>query len=255
MTNTHKEPVPDLLRGTLHGRARRVARRILLPTFRLIFGMRLEGVENIPPAGPLIVIANHVHNADPLLLETAMTRPLFFMTKKEAFKYPVISHIARYGGSFPVDRGKPDRAAIRHAENVLAQGIALGMFPEGTRSVTRSMARAMPGAALIAVHSGAPILPVAISGTERLPFNGGKARRRDGLPEPDPGHPGALFHFGRPFTIPREIDGQRIKLDVATDLMMLEIARLLPPDYRGIYADRINEPRLVIPLPSPGEKS
>lgn len=202
MSETHDAHVPDLLKGTLHGRARRVVRRILLPTFRLIFGMHLEGVENIPATGPLIVVANHLHNADPLLLETAMPRPLFFMTKKEAFKYPVISHVARYGGSFPVDRGKPDRAAIRHAENVLAQGIALGMFPEGTRSVTRSLAHALPGAALIAVRTGAPVVPVAISGTERLPFNGGKARRQDGLPEPDPGHRGCRFRFGRPFTIP-----------------------------------------------------
>ena len=183
----------------------------------------------------MIVAGNHLHNADPILLEIAMPRPLHFMAKKELFGIPVVSWIVRHTGTFPVDRGKADRSAIRNAEARLRQGIAIGMFPEGTRSVARSLKAALPGAAALAQLTGAPVLPVAITGSERLPFNGAKGRRRDGLPNPDPGHRGVRLEFGAPFTIPREIDGRRVTHDEATEWLMAEIVRMLPADYRGVY--------------------
>src|SRR5918995_780908 len=96
-------PPDDLERGTLRGRPRRMVRMVVLGLFRVIFRMRLEHVERVPAEGPV----------------------------------PVVRQIMRRGGAFPVDRGKADRAAIKRAHATLAQGIALGMFPEGTRSVTR----------------------------------------------------------------------------------------------------------------------
>jgi 1-acyl-sn-glycerol-3-phosphate acyltransferase len=244
-------PGPDLEAKTFRGRPRAVTRSIVLPILRLLLGFRVEGVEHVPARGGVIVASNHLHNADPILLHVAMPRSLHFMAKKELFAIPVIRTIIRFGGTFPVDRGKPDRAAIRAAEARLRAGIAVGMFPEGTRSVTRSLKVALPGAASIAQLTGAPILPVAITGSERLPFNGTKARRRDGLPEPNPGHRGVLVRFGRPFTIPRELDGKRLTHDEATEHLMREIVRLLPPDYRGVYAHLADsDPNPSLPLSS-----
>jgi 1-acyl-sn-glycerol-3-phosphate acyltransferase len=220
----------------LRGRPRTVLRAFLLGLLRVVIGLRVEGLANVPRSGPILVAGNHLHNADPILVEIAMPRPLHFMAKKEVFGVPVISWFARSSGSFPVDRGKPDRSAIRAAQARLKDGIAVGMFPEGTRSVTRSLKAALPGAAMIAQLSGAPVLPVATTGSERLPFNGTKARRGDGLPEPERGHRGVRIRFGEPFTIPREVDGRRLSHDEATERLMAEIVRLLPPDYRGVYA-------------------
>jgi 1-acyl-sn-glycerol-3-phosphate acyltransferase len=238
-------PAADLEAGTLRGRTRAVIRTILFPLLRVLIGFRVEGVEHVPRSGPVIVAGNHLHNADPVLIEVAMPRPLHFMAKKELFGVPVISWFVRWAGSFPVDRVKADRSAIRNVEARLRQGIAVGIFPEGTRSVTRALKTALPGAASLAQLTGAPILPVAITGSERLPFDGTKARRQGDLPEPDRGHRGVRVRFGRPFTIPREVDGRRLSRSEATELLMAEIVRLLPPDYRGIYAHLADQPVLT----------
>lgn len=227
----------DVERGTLHGAPRQVLRWGVIHSLGPLLRWRIEGLEHVPESGAVIVVSNHLANADPLLLAAAFPRALHFMAKKEAFEVPIIPHVIRRVGTFPVDRGKADRRAIRRAEATLAQGVAVGMFPEGTRSATRALSRAYPGAALLALRTGAPVLPVAITGSERLPGNGGKGRRKDGMPEPDPGHPGVLLRFGQPFDLPRELDGRRLRADEATDLMMAEIARLLPPVYRGVYAE------------------
>ena len=238
---TRSSPSADLEAGTLRGRTRAVLRTILRRLLRMLIGFRVEGLEHVPPTGPIIVAGNHLHNADPVLLEVAMPRPLHFMAKKELFGVPVISWLVRWTGSFPVDRVKADRSAIRNAEARLHHGIAVGMFPEGTRSGARALKAALPGAATLAQLTGAPVLPVAITGSERLPFNGTKARRQGNHPDPVRGHCGVRVRFGRPFTIPREADGRRLTRDEATERLMAEIVRLLPPDYRGVYAHLAEE--------------
>jgi 1-acyl-sn-glycerol-3-phosphate acyltransferase len=210
---------PDLRAGTLQGKTFKTVRFILLGMSRLLFRLRISGLENVPPAGPLIVVANHLHNADPLLISIAIPRPVHYMAKKELFAVPVIRRVIRLGGAFPVDRGTADRNAIRIADLNLKQGIAIGMFPEGTRSKSRALKAALPGAAAIAQLTAAPILPVAITGSERLFIKGVK------------------IEVGKPFMIPsRTEDGQKVGRDEATNRLMAEIVNLLPPEYRGIYA-------------------
>jgi 1-acyl-sn-glycerol-3-phosphate acyltransferase len=131
-----------------------------------------------------------------------------------------------------------DRGAIKRAHATLKQGIALGMFPEGTRSVSMKIEQVLPGAGLLAVQDKVPIVPVAITGTERLPFNGKKQHHR-GTEMPDPGHTGVRITFGEPFFIPDEIDGKRTNAAAAIDYMMQKVASALPPDYRGIYGDDV----------------
>lgn len=212
---------------------------MLLTLLRIAIGMRLEHVERVPKQGAVLMVANHLHNADPALISVAFPRPIHFMAKKEAFDVPVLPRILRMAGAFPVDRGKADRSAIRRALLVLEQGVAVGMFPEGTRSLTRSLQRAHAGAGMIAVTAGVPIQPIALTGTERLPLNGAKGKVTAGQPLPEPGHEGVRVLFGEPFTIPPEIDGRKVTAAEAAEIIMVEIARLLPPDYRGVYVETL----------------
>jgi 1-acyl-sn-glycerol-3-phosphate acyltransferase len=225
----------DLGKGTLRGPAFRLVRALLLAVVRPVVRLRLDGVDRVPMSGPLVVVCNHLHNADPVLVSIAFPRPLHFMAKKEAFANPVIRSIILRVGAFPVDRGKADRAAIRRAEETLRQGIPVGIFPEGSRSRTGAMRRAQPGAALLALRSGAPVLPVAITGSERLPFDGG-SRGRSNAPRDAAGSGGVVIRFGRPFVLPREIDGRRLSTEEATERMMRAVAALLPLSYQGEYA-------------------
>lgn len=223
----------DLREGTLQGVPFRITRAILLFLSRVLLRMRIEGADRVPRDGGLLVLGNHLHNADPLLIAIACPRPVHFMAKRELMTVPVIGRIIRLGGTFAVDRGRADRPAIRRAEATLKQGIALGMFPEGTRSRSRRIERAMPGAGMIALRGNAPIVPVAITGSERLPFNGARGGRERKL---DPGHKGVRIVFGEPFQLPATIDGKRTSADQAIELAMRQVAEMLPEPYRGIYS-------------------
>jgi 1-acyl-sn-glycerol-3-phosphate acyltransferase len=193
--------------------------------------MQIVGLNNVPMRGGVLVVSNHLHNADPVLISVAMPRPVHYMAKKELMGIPVIGRIIRYGGAFAVDRGKADRQAIVQATERLQQGIAVGMFPEGTRSVSRQIERALPGAGLIALRGNVPILPAAIVGSERLPLNGDKQMHDD-----ERGRWRISVTFGEPFTLEPNADGKRMSPDEAINLAMAKVAELLPEPYRGIYA-------------------
>lgn len=232
-----KQPL-DFEKYTIRGFPRKVVRAVLMAILRVAIGFRVVGADRVPD-GPLLVVSNHIHNADPVLTNLAFPRPIHYMAKQEVFKIGVLRPILHFTGTFPVDRGGSDRAAIRRAEAALERGIAVGMYPEGTRSLTLSLQKAHAGVGLIALRSDAPVLPAVITGSERLPFNGAKGRATAGIKQPDPGHKGVRVLFGEPFRIPKEIDGKRTTSAQATELMMIEIAKLLPPDYRGVYADSV----------------
>jgi 1-acyl-sn-glycerol-3-phosphate acyltransferase len=224
--------------GKLRGRGFTVTRALLLVLCRVLFGMKIHGLNHVPDGGPLIVVSNHLHNADPLLVCVACPRPLHFMAKKELMTVPLIGRIIRFGGGFPVDRGKADRQAILMAEARLKQGIAVGMFPEGTRSVSRTIERALPGAGLIALRGNAPIIPAAVVGSEHIPFNGAKqfkdaarSRKRRGV----------TITFGEPFMLEPKADGKRMTPDEAIDVAMRRVAAMLPEEYRGIYGSKHSE--------------
>jgi 1-acyl-sn-glycerol-3-phosphate acyltransferase len=227
----------SLLTGTLHGRPRRILRSIVLAVFGSLLSLRLIGVENVPQDGPLLVASNHLSNADPIILEAAFPRPLFFVGKSELFGNHFFRWVLHRFGGIPVERGTPDRAAIRRAHAVLEQGIALGIYPEGVRSKSVALVKGLPGAGLIALQSNASVLPVAIWGTEFFPVNGDIPPRR---PKNRPR--GVTVRFGSPFHIPERVDGKRVTADEATHLIMLRIAELLPERYHGVYArDGIKE--------------
>jgi 1-acyl-sn-glycerol-3-phosphate acyltransferase len=230
----------NLLAGTLHGRPRAVLRAIALAVLRPWLSLRLIGVEAIPTEGPLLVASNHLSNADPIILEAAFPRPLFFLGKAELFRNPFFRWVLRRFGGIPLERGTADRTAIRRARAVLEQGIALGIYPEGGRSRTGALIKGLPGAGLIALQSGSPVLPVAIYGTEFFPVNGEvPPRRPKALPR------GVTVRFGSPIHIPERVDGMRVTADEATRLIMMRIAELLPERYRGVYANGIKEETIL----------
>ncbi len=212
------------------------ARPFVLAAFRQLIGFRIEGIENVPKHGPALVISNHLHNSDPILLVAAYPRPLLWMAKKEVFGVPFVGWVADSAGAFPVDRGHADRQALRNAERLLDEGFIVGVFPEGTRSVSGGLKDVFPGVAIIASRAGVPVIPTAIFGTEVLPFNGRKGRKQGR------GRPRVTVRMGKPFYLPKRAQGER-RLNMAelTDLMMLHVAELLPEQYRGIYADRSAE--------------
>ncbi len=230
---TPASPYGDVMAGKLRGRGFTVLRAVLLVLCRILFGMKIHGLNNVPADGPLIVVSNHLHNADPLLVCVACPRPLHFMAKKELMSVPVIGRIIRFGGGFPVDRGKADRQAIQLAAEHLRQEVAVGMFPEGTRSVSRTIERALPGAGLIALRGNAPILPVAIVGSEELPFNGAKQLR--GKQDRADRRRGVTITFGEPFMLETKPDGKRMTPEEAINVAMERVAALLPEEYRGIF--------------------
>lgn len=134
---------------------------------------KVPGRENIPMEGGLIVVSNHLSNADPPILGAGIARRrIRFMAKIELYKYP-LGVIPRLYGAFPVRRFEADMGALMNAERLLKRGEVIGMFPEGTRSRTGKIGTPHPGTAVIALRSGATVLPCAIAGTEvlRNPLN------------------------------------------------------------------------------------
>jgi 1-acyl-sn-glycerol-3-phosphate acyltransferase len=146
--------------------AYRAASLVVKPLMRTWFRMRVEGAGHVPAGGPVILASNHRSNMDPVLLASAVRRPVAYMAKVELFVWP-LGWILRLIGQFPVQRGGIDREALRRTSAVLAQGWVLGLFPEGTRG-DGSFASVHPGLAYILLRERCPVLPVAIFGTERV---------------------------------------------------------------------------------------
>ena len=143
-----------------------IAGVVVKPLMRVWFRIRVEGGEHVPREGPVILASNHRSNMDPVLLASALKRPVAFMAKAELFVGP-LGWIMRWIGQFPVRRGGIDREALRRTDAVLARGSMLGLFPEGTRG-DGGFAAVHPGLAYIVVRQRCPVLPVVIFGTERV---------------------------------------------------------------------------------------
>lgn len=222
----------DLRRGTLQGFWFRTLRRFLLGMCHLLLRFRITGEANVPRQGGVIIVGNHLHNVDPVLVSIACPRPIHYMAKSDLFRIPVISWAISKAGAFPVERDRVDRQALRRAQATLEQGIALGIFPEGTRSRSHRIERVHEGVGMFALRAGAPIVPVTITGSEFLPLNGAKTDRSG----PRQWRPQVAITFGEPFTLPHKEDGSRMGVAEATDYIMRRVAAMLPEQYRGIYS-------------------
>ncbi|MHB1132388.1 MAG: lysophospholipid acyltransferase family protein [Chloroflexota bacterium] len=202
-----------------------ISRMVYLLT-SVIMRREVVGLANVPATGPLLLISNHLSLADPPVLGSMFPRPIRFMAKEELFRTPIVSWVVRGYLAFPVRRGEADRQALQTTLRLLQQGEVVGIFPEGTRSRDGQLHPAHPGAALMASRAGAPILPVAIHGSE-LMFRWPRSAWR----------PCVRIVVGKPFTLPAaERGAARLTFAKQTNFMMQRIAELLPEQYRGAYA-------------------
>ena len=146
---------------------RLVSALVVFPLFRGLFRGSTLGLEHVPKDGPLVVASNHGSHLDPPLLGHALGRPVAFMAKAELLAIPLLGAVIRACGAYPVRRGASDREAIRTATAKLEEGWATGVFLDGTRQANGRVNNPLPGAALLAARSGAPLLPVAIVNSHR----------------------------------------------------------------------------------------
>ena len=141
-------------------------------------GVKISGEGHVPPVGPVLIAPVHVSHFDPPLLGSTCPRELRFMAKEELFKNPLFSALIRSVGAYPVKRGEGDTAAIRLTLKWLEEGRAVLVFPEGQRGDAVTLGSMLPGIAVLAKKSGAPVIPVGIYGTHIIKPKGGKGVHR-----------------------------------------------------------------------------
>ena len=207
-----------------------VVRVIVKTLLMLLTNWQVRGRESVPSEGAVVVVANHLNLADPLVLGASLGRKVAFMAKTELFRSRLSSYFIRGLGAFPAQRGQLARGALRQANQVLANSLALVVFPEGGRSKNAQLQSAFPGSALIALRNGIPVLPVGITGTEKIKGAAWFLRR-----------PKITINIGSPFSLP-PVGSKLTKAELTelTNSIMERIAELLPPEYRGDYARQGN---------------
>jgi 1-acyl-sn-glycerol-3-phosphate acyltransferase len=198
---------------------RKISLALVRASFSLIMDRQVDGLEFFPLDGPVIVAANHVTNFDVFPMQLSLPRPIFYMGKAELFKNPITDVVFRNLGAFPVSRDKKDPWAYNHALKVLAHSQTLGMFPEGTRSRGRGLGRAKTGVARLAIETSAPIIPMAIIGSDKF-FKYFPRRTRVKVSMLSPIMP-------KPGETPLAL----------TDRLMFSLASALPSEMRGVYSE------------------
>lgn len=214
-----------------------LSRRALLPVFRLvtdaIFRVDAKALARVPARGPLIIVMNHVNLLElPLIYARLQPRPVRGLVLADRWKNPVLAWGLNACACIPLEREGVNRGAIQKALDALSAGQMLIVMPEGTRSHHGRLQRAHAGVVVLALRSRAPILPVVTHGGEKYRDNLKRLRRTD-------------FHIavGRPFTLraANDMPGNQRRQHLL-DAIMYQMAALLPPPYRGAYADLPDAP-------------
>jgi len=195
----------------------RIVKTFVFVLARLLFRIEARGTGHIPPTGPVLIAANHASVLDPPIIGVAAPRPLHFLAKAELFSIPLFGGLISRLHARPVRRGGADPAALRVALRVLESGAALLVFPEGTRGEEGTLGEAKPGAGMLAVLSGAPVVPAYIAGSGRVLPRGGWFPR-----------PGKIrVSFGPPLAFAGEgARGQKERYREASRQIMNAIARV-----------------------------
>jgi len=194
---------------------------------RLLCRIDDHSLKQVPQQGPLIIVCNHINALEvPIVFPRLQPRPVTGFAKSETWDNPILGPLFDIWDVIPIRRGQPDITALRQGLKVLEDGKILAITPEGTRSGDGRLQQGHPGVVMLALHSGAPILPLVYYGNEDFHHNLRHLRRTD-----------FRIRVGKPFQIeiPKKVTTEmRRKI---TDEIMYQMAVLLPPQYRGVYSD------------------
>jgi len=181
---------------------------VTLLIMNLLGGLYVQGEENMPKSGPVLCVSNHVSYLDPVSIGDASPRRVVFMAKAQIFENKVLGFLLRGVDSFPVRRGESDRAAFKNTLEMLGEGRVVCIFPEGTRSMDDNLLPAESGAAVFAMKTGCPVVPIFVRNSNKMLDYKGKLHRSP-----------ITVAFGQPFTLPRKMDR-----DEAAQQLMTAIA-------------------------------
>lgn len=222
---------PELTRlPPLHSwrRAYRLVARLLA---RLVIAVltktTVSGLENFPRSGPALIVVNHLGDADTAAVLAVLPRSPDALGKLELiYEFPLLGKIMDWYGMIWLHRGRPDRRALEFAVQALREGRCLAIAPEGRYTLVRGLEHGGSGAAYVAMRAGVPPIPVALTGTENSKVYGSLRRLR---------RPRISLTIGRPIPLEPGTDPKPRALKEATEKIMQTLARLLPPEYRGVY--------------------
>ncbi|WP_415948672.1 lysophospholipid acyltransferase family protein [Streptomyces sp. KLOTTS4A1] len=210
---------------------------VLGPVLRLMFRPRVEGAENIPGEGPVILAGNHLTFIDSMIMPLCLKRQCFFIGKDEyvtgkGLKGRAMAWFFTGTGMIPVDRdgGRGGVAALMTGRRILEEGKIFSIYPEGTRSPDGRLYRGRTGIARLTLMTGAPVVPFAIIGTDKIQPGG------SGVPRPGK----VTVRFGEPMEFSRYegMDRDRYVLRAVTDSVMSEVLALSGQEYVDMYATK-----------------
>ena len=209
---------------------RQASKRIVTVLFNLLTRWEVEGKENLPPGGPLLMVFNHLAWWDAPLGMAAVPFEVTGIALKDLQRIPVTGQLLSLANVIWVDRGRYDREALRQALAVLEEGGILAIAPEGRMSVTGALERGKPGSVFIARKADVPILPIGLTGTDKVLSEWRRFRR-----------PHLRVIIGKVFRLPerRQYGSRKEERQADADYILERIAELLPSEYRGVYADSV----------------
>ena len=227
--NTADATVDDAVSPRRAGAAYALGRMLLAPLARMIYRPRVEGRENVPMDGRVILASNHLSFIDSLAIPIAAPRPVHFLAKSTYFEKPLSNWFFRTIGAIPVKRGAGQAAldALDQQRRLLEDDLAVALYPEGTRSTDGRLYKGRTGVAFLALQTGAPVVPVGLIGTDRVMPVGAKMpslRER------------VTIRFGEPIDVSRHgAAGSGKARRLATDEIMAAIHALSEQELAGIY--------------------
>jgi 1-acyl-sn-glycerol-3-phosphate acyltransferase len=204
----------------------------------------VTGVENIPTTGPAIIIINHIAFLDPVMVCAASPRVVIPLAKKEAFDSLLLRLFVKGYGAIPIQRGEADTRAVKSALRVLQHNGVILVAPEGTRSPTYQMQSGKEGAVMLALRTGAWLVPVGITGTQRIRAYWTRLKRAP-----------IQLSIGQPFRLRSTSDNgrpSRAEMSAMTEEAMYRLARQLPPEFRGVYS-HLDKATEIYVIPSGNE--
>lgn len=209
----------------------RAFRFLVVILLKLLSHWEVEGKENLPPGGPLLVVFNHLAWWDAPLAMASLPWQMTGIALKDLRQVPVTGQLLGLAKVIWVDRGRYDREALRQALTLLKEGGVLGIAPEGRMSVTGALERGKTGPVFLAEKAGVPMLPIGITGTEKVLTEWRSLRR-----------PRLKVVIGEVFRLPEapSAGSSKERRQAEADYIMLKLAELLPPEYRGVYTDSVD---------------